>query len=262
MSQTGDGHPAGQQQERRLTLSGAVNFRDLGGYRSRGGRHTAWKRLYRADALSDLTDLDLEALAKLRLRSICDFRLETERRHKPDRLPPGTSLQVHTISFAPEGTLDMWRDIKAGRLSIVEAEARMEDHYRRFAIEHAAEYRRMLDMLLTPDALPALIHCTSGKDRTGFAAAVILMALDIPRETIVEDYLLSDRYRRDLSHLFSDAADPGVVGAITQAHPRYLAAAFDAIDQRWGSEQAYLREGLGLSEAGRQKLQALLLEAD
>lgn len=260
MSKVGEDDAHRGTRERRLTLSGAVNFRDLGGYRSRGGRHTAWGRLYRADALSDLTDLDLDALAALRLHTICDFRLETERRHKPDRLPAGTPLQVHTISFAPEGTIDMWRDIKGGRLSVAEVEARMEDHYRRFAVEHTSEYRRMFDVLLSPDALPALLHCTSGKDRTGFAAALVLMALDIPRETIIEDYLLSDRYRRDLSHLFSDQADSRVVSAISQAHPRYLAAAFDVIDRRWGSDEAYLREALKLTDRERQRLQESLLE--
>lgn len=245
---------------RRVQFAGAINFRDLGGYRTADGRQVAWRRLYRSDSLADLTDADLAVLEGLRLHSICDFRLDSERKHKPNRLPDQHGMKLHSIPFAPQGTLDMWRALNQNQLDAAEVEERMLQHYRAFALEHTREYRQMFDLLLADDALPLLIHCASGKDRTGFGAALILTALGVPRETVVDDYRLSDKYRRDLPHILRPDLDPAVRAALLQAHPSYLAAAFDTIEATWGTEDEFLRKAIGLSDRERERLRELLLE--
>jgi protein-tyrosine phosphatase len=105
-----------------------------------------------------------------------------------------------------------------------------------------------------------LIHCTSGRDRTGFASAVLLMAMGVPRATIAEDYALSNQYRRDLTFQIGGSVQAEVMATLTNAHSDYLAASFQAIDEGWGSDAAYLRAALGLSEERRNRLQEKLLE--
>lgn len=244
--------------KRRIELSGAVNFRDLGGYRTEDGRQVQWQRIYRSDSLAELTNGDLAALSRLGLRSICDLRHESERLAKPDRLPPGAPA-LHQIGFFPHRAETLFARLKTQTISKLEVEEFLRDAYRAFPVAQASIYRAILDMLVATEAVPALIHCTSGKDRTGFAAAVVLMALGVPRDTIVADYLLTNDYRRDLSFMIGEGIDTDVQSALKQAHPSYLGAAFETIDRRWGSDAAFIRDGLGFTPESRSRLQALLL---
>jgi protein-tyrosine phosphatase len=132
--------------------------------------------------------------------------------------------------------------------------------YRELPLEHAHHYACLLRALLEPDALPALVHCTSGKDRTGFGIAVLLSALGVGRETIVADYLLTNRYRRDLTFLVGTAVDPDVLDVVKTADAEYLGAAFDAIERTWGEVHQFIRRGLGLTGRDLARLQELLLE--
>ena len=110
--------------------------------------------------------------------------------------------------------------------------------------------------------LPLLIHCTSGKDRTGFGAAIILMALGATRQVILEDYALTNLYRREIQHLVADSTPASLVAMLTSAQPKYLEAAFAVIDRSYGSTDAYLARALGLDDAARERLSALLTEPD
>ncbi|HKY92203.1 MAG TPA: tyrosine-protein phosphatase [Nevskiaceae bacterium] len=246
--------------ERRLPFTGAVNFRDLGGYAAVDGRTTAWGRLFRSDSLSALTEEDLEALGRLGLSTVCDLRKDHERVAFPNRLPTQFAPRTFCLGFSPRGSTEMWDAINRGELLEPDVLEEMRMHYRRLALEHAEDYGRFLKLLLEPGALPALVHCASGKDRTGFAVAIVLMALGVPRATIVEDYVISDLHRRDLSHLAHEGAHPAAVNAVAQAIPGYLEAAFETIDATWGGEEAYLARALGLSATQRERLRDLLLE--
>lgn len=245
---------------RRIPLEGAVNFRDLGGYPAEGGRTTRWKTLYRSDSLADLTEDDRRAFATLGIRTVCDFRLAGEVARKPNRLPAGHAIREVAIGFIPEGTLDMLSEIDAGRYGAADIEREVLIHYRKFVRDHASEYRRLFETILSEDALPLLMHCTSGKDRTGFAAAAVLTAVGVSRATIVSDYALTNDYRRDIAHLFfSGRLAPDVVRALTAANPRYIETALDEIETACGSTQAWLAS-LGVDAAGRRRLIELLTE--
>jgi protein-tyrosine phosphatase len=243
---------------RRLALEGAANFRDLGGYATRDGRFVSWGRIFRSDVLADVSDADLRVLDGLGLRTICDLRSDPERAQKPNRPAVGIAANVHQIGFMPHEGDELLAAARAGVIAPAQIETRVREIYRRFVTDQAAHFAKLLELLQT-EALPMLIHCTSGRDRTGFASAVVLMALGVERAAIAEDYLLSNHYRRDLTFQIGGPVDDSVMTALTNAHPGYLAAAFDAIDTGWGSEEGYLREALGLSAAGQQLLHDRLL---
>lgn len=252
--------PGAAKPERRVLLQGAVNCRDLGGYRTSDGRQIRWGQIYRSDSLAELTDVDLLKIQNLGLRRLLDLRHESERLARPNRLPAGSSMEMHSVGFFPHGAETLLRRVRGGEIVPREIHQDFIEMYRRLPIEQAASYARILDLLLEDRALPVLIHCTSGKDRTGFAAAVILMALDVPRTTIVEDYLLTNDYRRDLSFLLGGKVGPAVMAAVTQAHPAYVESAFRSIEFEWGTTTEFLRRGLGLSRDRQRQLQSLLLE--
>lgn len=244
---------------RRLALRGAVNCRDLGGYLTSDGRSVRWGRVFRSDQLADLTAEDLVALDGAGLRTVIDLRAPSERTQKPNRklLSP---VDEHAIGFMPHQGDTLLSGARSGTLTRSQIEVMMHDIYRRFATERRDTFYLVFQLLLQPNALPALIHCTSGRDRTGFASAVLLMALGVPRATIVEDYMLSNDFRRDLTFQIGGAVDPAIMATLTQSLPSYLAASFKAFEDAWGSDAAFLEQGLGLTPSQQRTLQALLLE--
>ena len=229
---------------RRLDFEGAVNFRDLGGYPAGVGRRTRWRRLFRADSLGDLTKTDLERLDALGLRGLVDFRIDIERRLKPNRLPKESRIQTLELGFLPVGTLEMLARVRAGAITTAELEREVLGHYRLFVTDHTEEYRRAIAFAADPANHPMLIHCTSGKDRTGFASAVLLLAVGVPRDVALQDYVLTNRYRRDVSHLFGPETPEDVIALLLSAQPPYLEASLDEIDRKFGSFDDYLTKGL------------------
>lgn len=247
-------------ERRRVLFEGAANFRDLGGYPAIDGRRTRWERLYRADNLAGLTEADLLRLEALGLATLIDFRTPMERQASPDRLPAGSLVRRVELGFLPAGTLDMLKLVKSGTISPPELERRVMAQYRLFCVDHNEEYRQALAIALEPDSYPLLIHCTSGKDRTGFASALLLMALGVSRETVFDDYDLTNLYRRAVPQLFGPETPEEIVTILLSARPKYLEAALDEIDRVYGSFEAYLEAALGVDDAGRRRLVELLTE--
>lgn len=246
--------------ERRIPFEGAVNFRDLGGYDVGGGCQTCWQRIYRSDSLAELTELDLRRLASLDLHGLIDFRLPHERQIHPNRLPDGAAIRTVEIGFWPEGVADVHHAFHTAGIEVKNIEAATMNFYRNFPLDHCHEYRVMLEEIESAAGRPMLLHCVSGKDRTGFGAAVILMALGASRSVILEDYALSNTFRRDVSHLIPPGTPAEIVEAFTAANPIYLDAAFSAITQTYGSDDAYLDRGLGLGDGRRAHLRDILTE--
>jgi protein-tyrosine phosphatase len=248
------------KEQRRILFEGAANFRDLGGYPASEGRRTRWGRLFRADNLAGLTDADLVRLEALGLRTLIDFRLPTERQMSPDRLPPRSSIRKVELGFIPAGTIEMLTLVKAGAITAPELERRVTAQYRLLCIDHVKEYRRTFAIAQDASSYPLLLHCTSGKDRTGFAAALLLLALGAPRETVLEDYDLTNLYRRAVPQLLGPETPEEIVTLLLSAQPKYLEAALDEIDRVYGSFNDYLDTALGVDNAGRRRLVAMLTE--
>lgn len=245
--------------ERRIEMDGAVNFRDIGGYEAGPGRRTRWGRIYRSDSLADLSQADLGRLAGLDLYGISDFRLPGERRAKPDRLPEAHSMMLLTPGFIPAGTQDMIRAIAENRIGPEEIRFQVLGHYHLFVTDHLDNYASTMRMILEAEGRPVLIHCTSGKDRTGFGIALALLAAGCDDSVVVGDYTLTNDYRRDIRFMFAGSVDPAALDMLTMARAEYIEASMAALRQIYGASEAWLA-AMGLDAAERRQLRHLLSE--
>ena len=245
---------------RRIPLEGAANFRDLGGYAAGAGKCVAWRRIYRSDSLAELTDADHEIWRGLGIRVVCDLRIQSERSNAPDRLPEENGPEECHIGFLPEGANEMLRAVRARELTSAAIVAEVVSHYRRLPLDHLAEYRRIFSLLGDPRNAPLVVHCTTGKDRTGFAAMLILLALGVSEELALEDYLLTNSYRRDVSHIFNLHIGADEMHTLTSARPEYFSAALEAMHGAYGSTEGYMRDGLGLDDVYLRNLRDAFLE--
>jgi protein-tyrosine phosphatase len=241
---------------RHFNLSGASNFRDLGGYPTSDGRTVRWRQIFRSNHLGHLTDDDVSVLRELGLRSAFDFRGTEERAAALCGMP---EISVHSLPVEPTVVAALRAIAAAGTpLSTEHAIEVMRDSYRSYVQNNTQRFRALFAHLLE-DRAPLVIHCTAGKDRTGFACALILHTLGVSDDIISEDYLLTNRfYRRDPSS-GSDLPDEvkQVLGSVQES---FLAAAFEAIDAEYGDLESYLRDGLGIGKAERAHLEARYLQ--
>jgi protein-tyrosine phosphatase len=246
--------------DRVLRLEGARNVRDLGGLPTRSGARTRYGVVYRADGLSRLTDADLARLERLALRTIIDLRHADEQARAPDRMPLTNPPTLQHCGFLPQGTLPMFDAINTGGADAAAAFELMCRNYACMPFDHAGEFGRVLRHVVAPGTAPHLIHCTSGKDRTGLAAAFILLAVGVDRDDVIADYELSNGDWQALD-VFGPGAREEAVATVMAAKADYLMTAFDAIDRRCGSFEAYLADHLGFDAAAREALVRLLVEA-
>jgi len=245
--------------ERLLSFEGARNFRDLGGYPTKDGRRLKWGRLYRAGILGKFTDADCESLAALGLRAICDLRATAERKRGP-----GEWLQMPNVSYWSQDYVHSVGDLHAlmsSHLATVdEARAAMMSVYRALPVEQAPAYRELFRLLASGE-LPLVLNCSAGKDRTGLGAALVLTALAVPQDIIVEDYLLSNTaFTVPPEHRATLKCSPEVSEILRGADPEFLATALATIDDAHGSVDTYLREILQVTDEMRARIEAHLLE--
>jgi protein-tyrosine phosphatase len=238
---------------RHLNLAGASNFRDLGGYPARAGRSVRWRRIFRSNHLGDLTEDDIEALRGLGLKSAFDLRGTQERLATVCRLD---GIAVHSVPIEPVVTAALSARLATGEpLSAPETAALMRESYRDYVRHNTASFRALFTHLLD-DHAPLVIHCTAGKDRTGFAAALILSALGVSQDLIVEDYLLTNRlYRMDPATANSIDLPDEVKAVLISVEQSFLAAAFDTIRSDYGDLENYFEVGLGLGARQRAMLE-------
>jgi protein-tyrosine phosphatase len=259
-------------------LTGVRNFRDVGGLPTTDGRRVKYGVLFRSGHLAH-ADADATAfLAGLGLHTVFDFRNRDDiALEGPDVALPGTvNVNLPLSDPAHNNNSDFWRTVRDGDLAELEAvlghgraAERMMGSYRKMIRERTAEHARMLELLTEPadPAVPALLHCAAGKDRAGTSIAVILLALGVERSAIEADYLESNaphrRYRVRRGDGSSGAEiDPAVMALLDplfEARVEYLRAAFETIEQEWGSVDRYLEEALGLTKERRERLREALL---
>ncbi len=242
---------------RHIPLQGASNFRDLGGYRGHGGKALRWRSVFRSDHLADLSAQDHAALQRLGLAHAVDFRGVGERAALSYDLP---GVRQHLLSIEPTVIQRMQSILGAGQaLTAQDTTALMQDTYRGFVHDNAPRFAALLQLLLAQEA-PLVFHCTAGKDRTGFAAAVFLLALGVPRETVMQDYLLTNTLYRPPAILQSHAPQEALQ-VLWSVQENFLNAALDMVDAQYGSVQTYLREVLGLDAAAQAALAQRFLQA-
>ena len=255
---------------RRLPFSGAKNFRDLGGYQTTTGRTIRWGLLYRSDSLHRLTNTDLKRLVALCLDRIIDFRAAHEIAQEPDHLPVTLGFRTVGIPILDSST-QVWRDshdqfVNANLQNIDPAHYIIQTNIE-LATRFTAQMQMFIHELSSANGRPVLFHCAAGKDRTGFAAAILLRMLGVPQPMVMEDYLLSNQYylsayKWDLAllQLLKGKRFAAVVKGFLEVRSAYLATAFEAIDYKYGSFEKYVRNGLGLTQKDVEHFKSLYLE--
>jgi protein-tyrosine phosphatase len=244
-----------QHPDRVLPLQGATNFRDLGGYRGHDGRIVRWRRLFRSDHLGGLTDADKAALVAMGLAQAFDFRGESERAAASYDLP---GLAQHSLAIEPTVVQSLQTLLDLGQVPTAPQVAElMQDLYRAFVSDQSHRFAELFDHLLRADA-PLVFHCTAGKDRTGFAAAMILLALGVPRPVVVQDYLLTNDVFRHPPPPQS-AIPPEALAVLWRVQPGFLDAALQAVEADHGGVDRYLGQRLGLGPAALGLLRARYL---
>ena len=248
-------------QFRVLPLQGGLNLRDMGGYSTGDGRRVKTGMLYRSGRMSSLTDADEAHLAGLGIRSVCDLRNTDERSRHPTRWCAAGATELWARDYEDySGQLD--KLMRKDDATVDEAHNAMVTLYRELPIHHAQSYRWMFARLAAAE-VPLLFNCTAGKDRTGVGAALLLHALGVPHEQIVEDYAATND--ADLTPLTGGHAGPPnlapAVGArLLAADPAYLEATWDELGRLYGGVDAYLARELDVDRAVRDRLGALLLD--
>ncbi|MGA4539733.1 tyrosine-protein phosphatase [Uniformispora flossi] len=262
---------------RHIALSGAVNVRDLGGYRTAHGRTLRWGRVFRADALNKVTDGDLGTLRGLGIRTVVDFRGAPEiAKDGSDRIPAGAALVLNPVLDAAGATMAeaIGRALATGDLAYLDellgngkAAALMMDGQRSMVTSEPgrAGFGDTLRRIASKDETPLLYHCTAGKDRTGWMSALVLTALDVPDETIIADYMLSNEYRKasneaTYAFLSSRGIDPALIRPLMEQSPEYIEESLATMRGAYGSVENYIRTGLGLSPSTVGHLRARLLD--
>jgi len=241
---------------RHLDLQGASNFRDLGGYPTHDGRALRWRRIFRSNHLGHPTTADIDIVRGLGVRSAFDFRGIEERAGAACGL---AEIAVHSLPIEPTVVAALRAELAAGSLSASVARDIMRESYRNYVRHNTHSFRALFGHLVQ-DHAPLVIHCTAGKDRTGFACALILHALDVADEVIADDYLLTNRfYRRDPSSAIDLPDD--VRQAIGTVDATFLAAGFDAVRADYGDLETYFTDGLNVGERERADLKARYLQA-
>ncbi|MDO8706077.1 MAG: tyrosine-protein phosphatase [Sulfuricaulis sp.] len=253
-----------------VLLSGAPNFRDLGGVRTQDGRWIRGGHVFRSEALTALHEDDAGALATCGIRLVLDLRSAAESAAHPGLhwRSAGTEVLSFDIGTDVRAKGSFWSRLEDDA-SPAGVQALMLQIYRSLPLATLPALRTLFQRLAS-GASPLLIHCTAGKDRTGFVIAMLLHALGVPRSLILEDYLESERRigdgaRADAAQLLAEVsgqpAHDDSVALISGVRADYLAQSFAYIERKFGSVDAFLHSEAGLEKSQQHRIREYLLSA-
>ncbi|MET0269178.1 MAG: tyrosine-protein phosphatase [Sphingomonas sp.] len=251
---------------RAVPLPGGRNFRDLGGYATADGRRVRWGRIYRSGSLAGVTPEGVEALRALGMRGLCDLRTTRERVSEP--YPWVETLGLSCWARDYETSFAELRELLATDLATGEAaRGAMIAGYGRLPYDQAPAYAELFRRIADGE-VPLMFNCSAGKDRAGTGAALILTALGVPRETVVADYVLTDRFV-DLEQALVGPRSGGTLGrqqsgvvrAILGCDPAYIATALGTVAPDPDAFARYLAESLGVDAAMLAAIHARMLES-
>lgn len=227
---------------RLVALQGASNFRDLGGYPGHQGRPVRWRRLYRSDHLGHLTASDHAELRQRGVAKALDFRGEHESAATAYTVP---GLQRHALGIEPTVVQRMHAITEGGQaLDAATAALLMEDLYRGIVRQQTAQLSAFFGHVLGSDEA-LVFHCTAGKDRTGVAAALLLRALGVAPQVVMQDYLLTNQVFK-APPVVNDQLPAEVRQVLWRVRPQYLQAALQVMDDDYGGVPNYLSQALAL----------------
>ena len=259
-----------------LHISSMPNLRDAGGHRTAGGATMRPGLLYRSDHIAELSPADTSALAGVGIKVVYDLRTDAERAMQPGDCIPGArhvalDLMADDRQAGPAQLLRLLEHPRAAKAALGDgrAVALFVEGYRSVVKlpSALAGLRRLYGGLAEESSLPALCHCTTGKDRTGWACAALQTLLGVPYEGVMEDFLASNRYvmpkyRARVEEFAARGGDAALLVPVLSVLPEYLEASFDEIRRTYGSIEGYFGEGLGLDARAQQALRDRFLATD
>jgi protein-tyrosine phosphatase len=260
-----------QQADAAAALEGVRNFRDIGGLETADGRRVRHGRYFRSGHLAKPTETDRKTLTGLGIRLVVDLRSPADIELDGEDFLPDGARWMNLPMTDPARHSDFWADIKSGDVALLrerlgdgKAEAMIARDYRDQIVRRADNHATLLNALIHTEGMPAVVHCSAGKDRAGIAAALVQRIAGVPDDAIIANYLESNdpgkRYtpnaekapvREELMELFQP---------FLAVREEYLVGALETMDTHWGGFDAYLTEGLGFGTEQRERLRSLLLE--
>jgi protein-tyrosine phosphatase len=265
---------AGQSLGHALDIPTVPNLRDMGGYKTRDGATVACGLVYRSDTFHPMSAEDIEKLARLGLKNDYDLRTSAEVKVKPDQVPSGVQYHMLNVladakSAAPAQLEALMHQPKKANAALAggKVEALFIEGYREFVSLPSARqsYRTLFRSLGDPQNLPAVFHCTTGKDRTGWAAAALLTLLGVPEETVMADFMRSNdntlpQFKHAIESFAAAGGERDIPVAIFGVKRAYLEASFSEMRKHYGTIENYFAKGLGIDAAGQEALRDILLE--
>ncbi len=252
---------AGKAFQRVLGLQGGENFRDFGGYSTEDGNQLKTGLLYRSNQLDRLTDEDYQIVDQLGIRLVVDFRDASERGASITRWQGNEIPHFLPLAMPSTGKLaPIQKQIEVMLEANVDVDEMNEvavELYRVLPFEHAAKYSQLLKEVADDSNLPLLMHCAAGKDRTGFGAAMIHSVLGVDRETIYADFLMSNQF--PLAE-YADLPKTEAYKLFLGVDRSWLEGSFAAIEERYGSVDKYLEQGLGIDSFTQARIRKNLLQ--
>lgn len=244
--------------ERVIPVGGLHNCRDLGGYLSHDGKHVVkYKHIYRADNVSNVnTEGKKLLMEKLRVKHVIDFRCRAEKERSPQQCSDFLYYPIPIDACAMREQV-----LKYPELDGPMAEQLLRKVAKTFLLDFKAEYKHFFTLLLEKvKGQPAIFHCTAGKDRTGVAAALLLIALDVPIATVMDDFLYTNQCCVPPSASSLKVGDctitQAAINVLFRAQPYFLELALGEVIKTYGSVAAYMEQELGLDKAHLQQLRS------
>lgn len=249
--------------EKNLKIKKVYNFRTVGNIKNIDGRTLKEGKFYRSANLYKLKQTSFDDIKDLGIKEIIDLRNSKEIAQKPDNLPADIIYKNYSAFEDKGDQLDQAKKlVLKGKVNGSDADKRMLDFYKDYVTENPEVIKKIITEILDSDQ-PILYHCTAGKDRTGITTALILTILKFDKQTIYNDYLLSNNYRKKLVdkrlnlannlHFLYPKMDVEVLEKLSWVETDYLDASFNEINNKYGSIDTYIQEVLGISENKRQE---------
>ena len=253
------------EEHRLLPMDGSHNTRELGGYKTTDGKTIKWGKLFRSDKLSDISKTDQAYLQNLGIKKIVDFRSEQEKAEDPNIIPTGISYVEMPISV--DGAMRSKIEAVLKGETDREVQSFLIDANKEFVTNYADVYENFLRGLIDEDA-PTLFHCTAGKDRAGFAAAITLIALGVSKEDVINDYMKTNAFTQERIEEILDQielmslyqSDVEILRPLLGVEQIYIETAFRTAEDKYGSLENFIRDGLNISDEDIQKLRNKFLE--
>jgi len=268
-----EGEAAGRRTATRvLPLEGGRNFRDLGGYAGANGKRVGWGRVFRSGVLANLTDADYDYLEHLGIEVICDFRSSEERTEETTNWRGSSTPKI--VSWGYSNSREGAGNLFDGDLTAEKMRGVMIEMYTKIPYQHADKYATMFRHL-AEGRTPLLFHCSAGKDRAGTGAALLLTALGVNRETVIQDYAMSDDivdYEEAFSEELNNAEeDGGIMAALAKlspevraplfsSDPAYIKSMFEALEANHGSVEGFIKSEMDVTEKTLAQMRKNLLE--